>query len=170
MTTFQFAGFTFPKKVWMLPRGSLSKRVAEAREPRVCGPYMHAPKPEYAGRGAFFYLGSDFQIGRSWQWADEACRHGINHRGWYTNDYCDDTIRGIVIRLPHKRFLAGWSMGEGMASEVDGKAFDDIIEAAMYADECARVAAGRQREHEDEQRRADEAAEQDELLATEEHF
>jgi hypothetical protein len=49
--------------------------------------------------------------------------------------------------LPHGRFMAGWSMGEHMASAIEPGVFDDIDEAAQMADEHARVAADNQREY-----------------------
>ena len=46
-----------------------------------------------------------------------------------------------MILLPHGRYMAGWSMGEGMASTLEPGVFDAIDEAAQMADEHARVAA-----------------------------
>jgi hypothetical protein len=154
---FQFAGFTFPKWVFTLPGGSFAERIKRMRNP-VTGPYYHAPKPNSKGIG--FYLDSDSPLGLRWKWADMIATH-IRHTGWYYNDSQDGTIRGIVMRLPRNRgFLAGWSMGEGMASEVDATIYHDEIEAAHAANEEARIAAERQREFEEEENERMQAEEQ----------
>lgn len=57
---------------------------------------------------------------------------------------CLDTIRGIVVFLSRSRCLAGWSMGEGMASVVYPEIFDSARDAAMVADEHARAEAEQQ--------------------------
>lgn len=86
--------------------------------------------------------------GLRWEWADNAAQ-SIHHTGWYTDEYGDgDTIRGLVFRLPHNRgFLAGWSMGEGMASIVAYEVYPDEVSAALAADDIARYAAEREREY-----------------------
>lgn len=146
MDTFEFAGFSWPRSHNLLPRGSFAERLARKRNP-VTGPYYHAPRPN-AGT-AFFYLGSDFQPGLRIAYADEVSRR-IRHRGWYCDESHDQTIRGIVARLPHGRgFLAGWTMGEGMASELDTSCiWADETEAAHAADSAAELTADRQRDYE----------------------
>ena len=42
---FNHAGFSFPKYLWTLPKGSLKDRLVKARKPQVCGPYYTSPKP-----------------------------------------------------------------------------------------------------------------------------
>lgn len=54
--------------------------------------------------------------------------------------------------LTHGRFAAGWSMGEGMASEVAGEIYTDIIEAARAADSEAEAAAEVEREYQEQER------------------
>jgi len=148
---FQFAGFTFPKFVWDLPRGSFKKRIAHMKHP-FTGGYYHAPTPvtgSHPGRG--FYLTSDGggKMGLRWKWADEVADADIQHRGWYCDDYHDQTIRGIVMALPHGRgWLAGWSMGVDMASGVDGTIYHSEADAAYAADSMAEYAAEEQRDYE----------------------
>ena len=145
---FNFAGFRFPKFVFTLPRGSFKKRIEHMRKP-ICGAYYHAPKPITGGpnQGAGFYLDSDGMPGLRWQWCDDICRD-IRHTGWFCDDFQDSKIRGIVMRLPHGRgFLAGWSMGEGMASEIDGYIYADAIDAARAADSMAETVAENEREY-----------------------
>jgi predicted GNAT superfamily acetyltransferase len=64
----------------------------------------------------------------------------IDHTGWFCDEY-GTKIRGIVVALPHGRFLAGWSMGEGMASTVDADLYDTAEDAAYAADSMAESAA-----------------------------
>lgn len=146
---FTFAGFQFPRAVAILPKGKPAARLAKRRaSPPMTGPYTHAPTPN-AG-GAFFYLDSDFAPGLRWQWADDVDGASIGHTGWWTDPYGDgDSIRGIVLRLPRGRgFLAGWSMGESMASELEtATVYDDETGAANAADSLAESVAEREREY-----------------------
>ena len=143
----EFAGFTFPKQVYIIPHGrNRAEGIRKRRELRkVCGPYYTFPVPDSRNEVAF-YLESDFAPGLRWQWADDVVR--IDHTGWFTNQYGDgDTVRGIVMRLTRGHgFLAGWSMGEGMASAVDRHVYDDENEAAWAADTLAKYAAENMRE------------------------
>lgn len=146
---FTFAGFNWPRYVAMLPRGSFAERVERKKNP-VTGPYYHAPKPvtgPHPGRG--FYLDSDGMPGLRWSWCDEVDGTRIDHTGWFTDeDGTGDKIRGVVFRLPRGRgFLAGWSMGHGMASEIDGTVYAEEAEAAYAADSEAEAVAEVEREY-----------------------
>lgn len=152
ITRFQFAGFQWPRYVATLTPLSGLRKKREGR--RFTGGYYHAPTPN-SNNGRGFYLGNAGQPFR-WQWADDVEGAHISHSGWFCDEYGDgDKIRGIVILLPHGRFMAGWSMGKGMASTIEPGVFDDINEAAQMADEHARVAADAeyeyQRLHNDEE-------------------
>lgn len=137
---FHFAGFSFPRRVAMLPRGTRAERVEKHTNP-CTGPYYMSPKPNRDG--CSFYLSSDFAPKLRWSWADDVAS-SIRHTGWYTDkDGSGDKIRGIVMRLPKNRgFLAGHSMGERMISHVDtSTVYEDIMDAAHAADaEAERVA------------------------------
>lgn len=165
--TFNFAGFTWPRRVVELPKGTPRSRLDDKRtrsatyDPRVSSPY-HAPKPRKPhdwGHG--FYHGDAGMPGLRWQWADDIAPRAIDHRGWFTDDDIqDDTMRGIVFRLPQQQgFLYGWSMGEGMIAEITGyepigeydpSRYGDAIEqaehsAALAADDAAKWAAEKER-------------------------
>jgi len=115
-----------------------------------CGPYYFTPPN--AGRDQYrsFYLASDFMPSLRWQYADQIINLG--HYGWFCDQYQDDTIRGFVMRLPHDRgFIAGWTMGEGMISEIETYIYANEENAAYAADSMAEYAAERQREYELEQ-------------------
>jgi hypothetical protein len=160
-TEFTFAGFNFPKWQWSLPRGPLPKRVQEAKRCCTSG-YYGSPTPNNTD-GIGFYLsdsgGNPFQL--RWKWCDDIATR-IHHTGWYCDDYQDAKIRGLVLALPHGRgWLAGWSMGEGMASEVSYHVYDEEMSAAYAADSMAEHAADREREYqakEEEKREAEEDA------------
>ncbi|WP_155986686.1 hypothetical protein [Thioalkalivibrio sp. ALE23] len=105
----------------------------------------------YAGQGAVLFLDSDFAPGLRWEWCDEVS-DAICPTGWFTDPgEEDETIRGIVMRLPHGRgFLAGWSMGEGMPSVFDKEIHHDETDAAHAADNMSERAAERAREYQEE--------------------
>ena len=141
---FTFAGFQWPRYVATLTPLAKLRKKRDGR--RFTGGYYHAPTPN-ANNGRGFYLSDAGQPFTRWEWCDDISGASIDHTGWWTDDYCDSKIRGIVVRLPHGRFLAGWSMGEGMASSLDPDVYDDIIDAARAADSIAEAAADREREH-----------------------
>jgi len=158
---FQFAGIQFPKYVYTLPQGPLQARIAHAKN-SCTGGYYHAPKPQSgAHSGVGFYLADSTMPGLRWQWADDVYRD-IGHTGWFCDEYQDNKIRGIVLRVPHGRgFLAGWSMGEHMASTIEGEIHADETEAALIADEHARRAADNERECQAQRRAEEEQAERE---------
>lgn len=147
---FQFAGFTFPKWVFTLPKGPFRKRIAHMRQPTT-GPYYHTPTPNQKD-GIGFYLASDGMPGLRWAWCDEIDK-SIRHAGWWADDDQDTKIHGFVMRLPRGRgFLAGWSMGEHMASSLDYAIYPTALEAARAADSMAERAAENEREYQAKQR------------------
>ena len=139
---FTFAGFNFPRYIAELKKGTKQRQ----ERYKHTGGYYTAPKPHADSKG--FYLDDSIR----WKWADDVADARIGHTGWYTDEYGDsDKIRGIVILLSHGRFLAGWSMGEGMASELAYDIYTDETEAARAADSEAEYAAEREREYQEGQ-------------------
>lgn len=164
-----FAGFNYPKSIYQLPTPCNLEGVRKKRALRkYCGPYyQNNPAPVTGPHpGGFFYLSSDFEPGRYIKRADEIIR--LDHTGWFCDDFPDQTIHGIVIYLPHGKFLAGWSMGEGMASNYDGDIYDDETEAAHVADQIAEIAAENAREYQEDQRRLEKQEEQNQGADAEE--
>lgn len=141
---FTFAGFGWPRYVARMACGPAALRRKWAGR-KVCGEYYHAPKPEEAGTGRGFYLDSDGQPFTRWKWADDVV--DLRHTGWFCDDFQDAKIRGIVVYLPHGLYLAGWSMGEGMASSVDAILYDTPEAAARAADRMAEHVADCEREY-----------------------
>ena len=130
MSTFNFAGFTWPRACATLPTGPLKAR-ARARKRSMCGPSYRSPTPN-SRTGWGFYEGSNdlFSLreetrGKTYRWSDH----------W-------DAIEAIVYRLPKGRgFLAGHTMGEGMSAGVDSGVFTDLADAVARAnDEAEHVA------------------------------
>lgn len=158
--TFQWAGFTFPRRIVALPHGSKADRLQAARAGNACGPYYHAPKPitggAHPGRGGYHSRAGIDGLRRV-EYADDISGAGIRHRGWLCDEFGGETIRGIVIYLTHGRMLAGWSMGEGMCASIEcDEIFTDEIEAARRADGLAESAAESEREYQERWRAAQE--------------
>lgn len=108
---------------------------------------------------------------RSVGYADEIVR--IDHKGWYTDSFQDDTMRGVVYQLPARngkeQFLAGteWSCNDEIVLFLD--VHDDKEDAARMADEHARVTSELYREDDEKQRaeqRKEEIAEKLKTLRT----
>lgn len=142
---FNFAGFSWPRYVANMATLQTLHKKKEQR--RYTGGYYHAPKPNASGKG--FYLDSDNQPFTRWRWCDDVAQ-SIRHAGWFCDEHGDGSkIRGLVVYLPHGRFMAGWSMGEGMASSVEEDIYDDETSAAYTADSMAENAAEKEREYQE---------------------
>jgi hypothetical protein len=64
----------------------------------------------------------------------------LRHTGWFLDSNQDEKARGVVVRLPHGRFLAGFEDGRG-SWRCAGQLFDTPEDAAHDADEQARIYA-----------------------------
>ena len=156
---FEFAGFTWPRYVAALP--GPAKTPAQRLKDKRCdryysngSVYYHAPKPITSGPhpGKGFYLEAGRTFGLRSRWCDEVASHRIDHTGWYCDDWQGGKIRGFVAKLPQSRgFLIGWSMGEGMASEIGGQVFYDEMQAAYAADSWAETIAEDYREYREQE-------------------
>jgi signal transduction histidine kinase len=73
-------------------------------------------------------------------------------RGWFTDGFCDETAIGIVARLTHSRFIAGyrWTLNDERVYFPD--IFDDEEDAACMADGHAEAYAEQSREYEESER------------------
>jgi hypothetical protein len=80
-------------------------------------------------------------------YADEIEGARIEHRGWFTDEYCDGVMRGVVYRLPHGRFAYGYAdpNNDGCAYLCFDLDADDEAEAARYADRIAEIHAEQER-------------------------
>ena len=87
------------------------------------------------------------------EYADE-CYQGIRHEGWFTDAECDEKARGIVVRLPHGKFIAGYAWSANDERVYFPELFDDPTEAAREADGHAESFADDCREHDAKYREA----------------
>ena len=86
-----------------------------------------------------------------------ACDRPARIPGWYCDDEMDETISAVVLRLPRQRgFLAGWTMGKGMASSVDFDIIAEEADAWHIANSMAENAADREREYQARQAEEEE--------------
>ncbi len=132
---FAFAGFSWPRNIARAAFGMEAVRNKWLRSRKVCGEYVHAPTPN-TNAPICFYLDNVGQPFARWVWADKT-EARIGHTGWFTSDFCDEKIRGIVVRLPHGRYLAGWAIGVNMLASVETEIFTNEAEAAYFADSMA---------------------------------
>jgi len=124
---FTFASFTFPRYIADLTPAAGLRRKREMR--RVVGGYYHAPRPNQSD-GWSFYLGSDFAPSR------------VEQTGDFYSCGDLDAYEGIIVRLNHGRgFLAGWTLGQHMASSVDAYIWTDESDARRAAADAAQRAA-----------------------------
>ena len=64
----------------------------------------------------------------------DLCANGADHRGWFTDDDREDKARGIVARLPHGKFIAGYEWSCNDERVYFPEVLDDEWEAARRAD------------------------------------
>ena len=84
----------------------------------------------------------------------DACLSGIRHEGWFTDSYQDEKARGIVVRLPHGKFLAGYEWSANGERVYFPEIFDSETDAAHQADGHAESFADACREHDAKYREA----------------
>lgn len=184
MNSFNFASFEFPRLLAVMPvlTNLQRKQKREAHgamyKSYVFGTYTHAPTPlhERDECSCGFYLGESQNL--RWGWCDEVEGVGrtINHKGWYLDDEgIDETIRGMVFRLPHSRgFLIGWSMGKGMAGTIYYRTtYETERDAAYAADRIAEIVAEEERDYrrkDREEQELTEALERIDELRTKHHL
>lgn len=95
-----------------------------------------APGEWYHHDGSYF---------RDERFSDEILKH-MNHTGWYCDADCQETARGLVGRLSHGRFIAGYFLSMNGERVYFDEVFDDEDDAARMADEHARVIGEREQE------------------------
>ena len=71
----------------------------------------------------------------------------IDHTGWFCDEYQEERARGIVALLPHGRFIAGYWMSMNDERVYFGTVYDNGRDAALAADEHARVIAEQETEY-----------------------
>lgn len=106
------------------------------RDMRYCGFHnARAARCELSrglnGGRSIWYAHTGQQFPRE-RYADEIAR--INHKGWFTD--CDgrETARGLVVALPHGRFLAGYHWSDNGERVYFSDIYDCEDDAARAAD------------------------------------
>lgn len=131
-------------------RKPLRKRL-ESR--KYVGPYMWKPTAPGSGRG--FYLAahgletgdSTFRLRLEWA-NDHISGRTADITGYYTDEFQHETAKPIIARLPHGRgFLAGYTLGNGMASAIEPEIYADAESAAYAAHSVAERVAEDEREY-----------------------
>jgi hypothetical protein len=128
-----------------------------AKARKFCGPYQWSPTRPGKGRGFYSSTRDALTIDRAGSTFSLRLESANDHlRGTRlartTGCYCDphgdsDTLQPIIARLPHGRgFLAGWTMGAGMAGSVSGEIYGDETDAAYAAHALADYDATASRE------------------------
>ena len=113
-------------------------RYATLTHPGGLNPGMNGNTPIwYTHGGAAF---------RREKYADE-CYQGIRHEGWLTDVDCMQKARGIVVRLPHGKLIAGYEWTDNAERVYFPEVFDSETEAARRADSHAESFAADCLEH-----------------------
>lgn len=81
---------------------------------------------------------------RDERFCDDVAR--IGHTGWFTDTFRDEKARGIVARIPHGRFIAGYHWSSNGERVYSPEVYDDETEAARAADSHAESFAEAARE------------------------
>lgn len=124
------------------PRVPPSLRVADWRAARRYTLANYTSAYATFSQGAQCWYAHDGEQFRDERFADE-CDGGPSHRGWLTNadghTFRDGSglCRGIVARLPHGRFIAGYWWGDNGERVYFPGVFTDESDAAAAADSHA---------------------------------
>lgn len=87
------------------------------------------------------FTGEKFRSEKDAADSEEAPSHVRRAGEWYTDEDCTETAKGIIARLPHGRFIAGYYWGSNGERVYFDETYTDEREACMAANEHARVFA-----------------------------
>ena len=126
------------------PKSWRDIRVADFRS---VGTYCGALSQGFNGAGNYktpiWYCHTGEQF-RDERFCDDVAR--IDHTGWFTDTDGGEKARGIVARLPHGRFIAGYHWSSNDERVYFPEVYDDETEAARAADSHAEAFAESARE------------------------
>lgn len=127
-------------KSWRDIRGTNHKSVSA-----YCGGLSQGFESTGAYKTPVWYCHTGEQF-RGERYTDDVKDAHIRHTGYFTDTDCREKSRGIVARLPHNRYIAGyhWSSNDERVYFPD--VHNDETSAAYAADEHARVFAESARE------------------------
>ena len=78
---------------------------------------------------------------------DESEEARIGHSGWYTDSWRENTVRGLIVRLPHGRFLVGHYEKDNGERVYYPELLDDERTAVYRADQVAEREAEERMEY-----------------------
>lgn len=84
---------------------------------------------------------------RDERYADDIEGAHIDHTGWFADVDCSNKVRGIVGRLSHGRFIAGYAVSDTGERVYFAQVFTDESDAATHADKEAEKYAETEREY-----------------------
>jgi hypothetical protein len=144
-------------------RLALFRNLAESytsKDWRTARAYMHAPDTSALSQGFntenpgtpyerrrpvwTTFCGTQF---RDEEFADKWDDVRIDHSGWFSDADCSRTVRGVVARLTHGRYLAGYYSSDNGERVYLAGVYDDVRTAADAADNEARRIAEDEREY-----------------------
>lgn len=125
-------------KSWRDIRGAAFKNLSA-----YCGALSQGFKGTDNYKTPIWYSHAGEQF-RNERFCDDVAR--IGHTGWFTDTFHDEKARGIVARLPHGRFIAGYHWSSNDERVYFPEVYDDETEAARAADSHAEAFAESARE------------------------
>lgn len=90
---------------------------------------------------------------------DESSDARIEHTGWFADPWQWDTIRGIIVRLPHGKYLTGYYVKDSGERVYFPEVYDDERTAVYAADGAAERVAEKEMEYREREEAARELAE-----------
>lgn len=137
------------QKHWVRPMSWRDVRFANLRSP---APMSQGFNGEEGHKVPVWYCHDGAQF-RNEKFCDDVDSVRIDHKGWFTDStFQDGVIRGIVASLPHGRFIAGCFMSDNGERVYFPEVHDNERDAALAADEHARVLAEKETEYQDHNR------------------
>lgn len=91
---------------------------------------------------------------------DDHCRAAVDHNGWYGDVDGNRLYMGLVARLSHGRFIAGYYCDDNNERVYFDEIFTDEYEAARFGDSEAEKVAEVDREYDERWRAAQEIADE----------
>jgi hypothetical protein len=135
-----------------------------AKARKVVGPYHWTPQQSPSKGFGFYQASRGMAMDRHGSIADLRIETANDHledhgygslsqiNGYYTDEYCDQTLVPIIARLPRSRgFLAGWTMGAGMCASLDATIYATAEDAARAAHSEAEYTAECERERREDE-------------------
>lgn len=140
---FRAVGATLAGQYWKNARANMS---APEVSPLSPGYNVRYPNTKYERRLPVMisFAGPQF---RNEEWADECEGVRMDHRGWFSDEDCSKTLRAFVYDLPHGRFGCGYADSDSGERVYYLRVFDNVRDAASFADSEAQHYAEEEQEY-----------------------